>query len=194
MLPVRGEAAQVPARLEERRSEVERALSYVELYGVYAECEAIYRVDRLMDVWHSLDDEDRASFAFDPRAIDWTHYVTEVHLPSVVLHARVRTTPGGRTGPSREQRLRSAVLAPGRHLAVFDLENTLIASNVVESYAWLASRRLDRDDRLRLIVKTVREAPTLLSLDRRTAATSFGTSTAATRAPRSTSSTRTPPS
>jgi HAD superfamily hydrolase (TIGR01490 family) len=167
VLPVRGEAAQVPARLEERRSEVERALSYVELYGAYAECEAIYRVDRLMDVWRSLDDEDRASFAFDPRAIDWTHYVTEVHLPSVVQHARVRTTPGGRSGPAREDRLRSAVLAPGRHLAAFDLENTLIASNVVESYAWLASRRLDRDDRLRLIAKTVREAPTLLSLDKK---------------------------
>ena len=167
VLPVRGEAAQVPARLEERRSDIERALSYVELYGAYAECEAIYRVDRLMEVWDHLDDDDRANFAFDPRAIDWTHYVTEVHLPSVVQQARVRTTPGGRSGPSREDRLRAAVLSPGRHLAAFDLENTLIASNVVESYAWLASRRLDKDDRLRLIAKTVREAPTLLALDKK---------------------------
>ena len=109
VLPVRGEAAQVPARLEERRSEVERALSYVELYGAYAECEAIYGVDRLMEVWDSLDDEDRASFAFDPRAIDWTYYVTEVHLPSVVQHARVRTTPGGRIGPDS----RRSGCAPG---------------------------------------------------------------------------------
>ena len=103
MLPVRGPSAQLPARLEERRSDIERALSYVELYGAYAECEAIYRVDRLLGIWDQLDDEDRAAFAFDPRAIDWTHYVTEVHLPSVVQHARVRTTPGGRTGPSRER-------------------------------------------------------------------------------------------
>ncbi len=167
VLPVRGASAQVPARLEERRGDIERALSYVELYGAYAECEAIYSVERLMDVWALIDDEDRATFAFDPRGIDWTYYVTEVHLPSVVQHARVRTTPGGRSGPSRDERLRSAVLAPGRHLAAFDLENTLIASNVVESYAWLASRRLDRDDRLRLIAKTVREAPTLLSLDKK---------------------------
>ena len=167
VLPVRGPSAELPARLEERRGDIERALSYVELYGAYAECEAIYRVDRLMEVWDRLDADDRAAFAFDPRLIDWTHYVTEVHLPSVVVHARVRSTPGGRSGPSREDRLRSAVLAPARHLAAFDLENTLIASNVVESYAWLASRRLDRDDRLRLILKTVREAPTLLALDKR---------------------------
>ena len=61
----------------------------------------------------------------------------------------MRTTPGGRTGPTREDRLRRQVLAPERQLAAFDLENTLIASNVVASYAWLATRRLPRDDRLR---------------------------------------------
>ena len=56
-----GEAAEVPARLEERRSDIERALSYVELYGAYAECEAIYGVDRLLELWDQLDDDDRAS-------------------------------------------------------------------------------------------------------------------------------------
>ncbi|HEY3141224.1 MAG TPA: HAD-IB family hydrolase, partial [Acidimicrobiales bacterium] len=90
------------------------------------------------------------------------------HLPSVVEHARVRTTPGGRTGETREQRLRRQVLSPDRHLAAFDLENTLIASNVVASYAWLASRRLPTSaDRWRFVLKTLREAPGLLALDRR---------------------------
>jgi alcohol-forming fatty acyl-CoA reductase len=59
------------------------------------------------------------------------------------------------------------VLSPDRHLAAFDLENTLIASNVVESYSWLATRRLDRDDRLRFVLKTLAEAPSLLALDRK---------------------------
>jgi phosphoserine phosphatase len=107
-----------------------------------------------------------SELAFDPRAIDWTHYVTEVHLPSVVQQARCARHPEV-AAARREDRLRAAVLSPGRHLAAFDLENTLIASNVVESYAWLASRRLDKDDRLRLIAKTVREAPTLLALDKK---------------------------
>src|SRR3546814_18918880 len=60
------------------------------------------------------------------RSIDWSHYAPKVHLPSVVDHARVRTTPGGRTGEKREDRLRRQVLAPERHFAAFDLENTLI--------------------------------------------------------------------
>ena len=39
-LPIRGERAEGAARIEERRSEAERALGYVELYGSYSETEA----------------------------------------------------------------------------------------------------------------------------------------------------------
>jgi phosphoserine phosphatase len=52
-------------------------------------------------------------------------------------------------------------------MAVFDLENTLIASNVVESYAWLATRPLSPEARVRFTLRTLREAPRLLALDRR---------------------------
>ncbi len=166
-LPLRGKQATWAATLEERKEDVDRALAYVELYGAYAECEAIYGVDRLLARWDDLSPEDQADFCFDPRVIDWDHYATHVHLPSVVDHARVRTTPGGRTGESRPTRLRRQVLSPGRHLAAFDLENTLIASNVVASYSWLATRRLPREDRVRFVLQTLREAPALLAADRR---------------------------
>ena len=170
-LPVRGRQAQFSARLEERKSEAERALSYVELYGAYAETEARFRIDRLIDLFATLPEDDRAEFGFDPDVIDWSHYVREVHLPSIVTHARVRTVPGkrragGATGLSRQDRGRRAILSPERHLAVFDLENTLIASNVVESYAWLATRHMATEDRLRFTVRTLREVPRLLALDR----------------------------
>jgi alcohol-forming fatty acyl-CoA reductase len=166
-LPLRGKQAAWSAKLEEKREEAERALGYVELYGAYAECEAIYGVDRLLARWEALPADDQAAFCFDPRVIDWDHYVHGIHLPSIVEHARVRTTPGGRTSERREDRLRRQVLAPERQLAAFDLENTLIASNVVASYSWLATRRLPREDRLRFVLKTISEAPSLLALDRR---------------------------
>jgi fatty acyl-CoA reductase len=67
---------------------------------------------------------------------------------------------------TREERGRKAVLAPERQLAVFDLENTLIASNVVDSYAWLATRHTDDAERVRFVLRTLREAPRLLALDR----------------------------
>jgi fatty acyl-CoA reductase len=166
-LPLRGRQAALHATLEEKRSLVERAEGYVKLYGAYAECEALYGLDRLLGLWDSLDADDHASFAFDPRIIDWDHYVRNVHLPTVVIQARVKTTPGAKVGPSRSERLRKQVLDPSRQLAAFDLENTLIASNVVASYSWIATRRLPREDRVRFVLKTLIEAPGLLALDKR---------------------------
>jgi alcohol-forming fatty acyl-CoA reductase len=166
-LPLRGKRAELAADLEHTREQAERAMGYVELYGAYAECEAIYGVDRLLERWDGLGPADRERFCFDPRVIDWTMYVREVHLPSVVSHARVRTTPGGRTTENRSERLRRQVLSPDRQFAAFDLENTLVASNVVASYAWLASRRLQGADRARLVLRTLAEAPRLAALDKR---------------------------
>ncbi len=102
-LPLRGKQAEWNATLEEKREEAERALAYVELYGAYAECEAIYGVDRLLELWDTLPRDDQDDFCFDPAVIDWDEYVSNIHLPSVVDHARVRTTPGGRTGESRDR-------------------------------------------------------------------------------------------
>jgi len=166
-LPVRGRQARWTATLEERRTQVDRALGYVKLYGAYTETEARFRVDRLLDLWGRLEPAERDAFCFDPRVVDWPRYVQEVHLPSIVTHARVRTVPGRRTGPDRHERGRRAILSPDRHLATFDLENTLVASNVVESYSWLATRDLDDADRVRFTARVLRQAPGLLALDRR---------------------------
>jgi fatty acyl-CoA reductase len=166
-LPLRGRQAAFGAALEEKRELADRAFGYVELYGAYAECEALYGLDRLMELWASLDEQDHRDFAFDPGVIDWARYVQDIHLPTVVHQARAKTSSAAKVGPSRSQRLRAQVLAPERQLAAFDLENTLIASNVVASYSWLATKRLPREDRARFVVRTLLEAPTLLALDRR---------------------------
>jgi alcohol-forming fatty acyl-CoA reductase len=166
-LPIRGARADFAATLEERRTQAERALGYVELYGAYVETEARFDDRRLAALWDTLPDADRAAFCFDPRTIDWAAYIRDVHLPSIVHHARVRTKPGPKGGLTRSDRGRRAVLSPDRTLAVFDLENTLLASNVVESYSWLASRRMDTGQRVRFVARMLSEAPSLLALDRR---------------------------
>jgi len=166
-LPIRGARADFAATLEERRTQAERALGYVELYGAYVETEARFDDRRLAALWDTLDEGDREAFCFDPRTIDWAAYISDVHLPSIVHHARVRTKPGPKGGLTRSDRGRRAVLSPDRTLAVFDLENTLLASNVVESYSWLASRRMDTGQRIRFVARMLSEAPSLLALDRR---------------------------
>ncbi|MHB8506684.1 MAG: HAD-IB family phosphatase, partial [Acidimicrobiales bacterium] len=175
-LPLRGGRADFAARQEERRDEAERALSYVELYGAYTETEAVFQVDRLLALHRSLPPEDQLDFGMDPAVIDWRSFCRDIYLPSVVSHARVRQVPSpgagprrhpkGATGLTREERGRRAILSADRQLAVFDLENTLIASNVVESYSWLATRHERDGARLGFVLRTLREAPGMLAADR----------------------------
>jgi HAD superfamily hydrolase (TIGR01490 family) len=166
-LPLRGKQAQWAAGIEEKKELVDRATAYVTLYGSYTECEAIYGVERLLALHGSLSPEDQRDFGCDPRIVDWPHYVREIHLPSVVKHGRVRTDGSKGGSEKRETRLRRQVLDPQRTMAAFDLENTLIASNVVTSFAWLATRRLDTSDRRTLTARLLAEGPGLLKLDRR---------------------------
>jgi alcohol-forming fatty acyl-CoA reductase len=166
-LPIRGRQAQLAARIEDRHTLAKRALGYVELYGAYTETDARYRVDNLLELAGTSDAADREHFEFDPAAIDWERYVLDIHLPSVLEHTRVRTKPGKSVVDKRPERQRRAILSPDRHLAVFDLEHTLMSSNVVDTYAWLASRHLTPARRARFVADLVRQGPALLALDRR---------------------------
>jgi len=165
-LPLRGKQATWAANLEEKKTEIDRAFEYVQLYGLYTECEAIYQVDRLIAMWDSLNATDQSAFNFDPRSVDWPVYISTIHLPSIVHHSRAKVTPG-KNRNDRADRLRRSVMSPDRHLAAFDLENTLIASNVVESYSFLATRRLNTPERIRYVLRTLAEAPRLSSIDRK---------------------------
>ncbi len=166
-LPIRGRQAQLAARIEDRHVMAKRALGYVELYGAYTETDARYRIDNLLELREVGDADDGARFEFDPAVIDWDRYVLEIHLPSVLDHTRVRTKPGKSVVDKRPDRQRRAILSPDRHLAVFDLEHTLMSSNVVDTYAWLASRHLTPSRRARFVADLVRQGPSLLALDRR---------------------------
>ena len=166
-MPIRGDLAERASNIEEQRTLAERALGYVELYGSYTETEARFRIDRTLALYSTLSEADQRAFAFDPIVIEWTHYVTDIHLPSVVAHARVRTTPRRRASPNRKDRALADILTPEPRCVVFDLEQTIINSNVVESYAWLATRHLPAWQRARIAVELLVEGPKLLAVDRR---------------------------
>ena len=166
LLPIRGRQVQTAVYLEDRREHLERALGYVELYGMYLECEAIFGTEKMLELYESLSSDDQKNFPFNPQAIDWHDYITRIHLPSVMVQGRIKTQPSKTTVLRGSERLRKAILSPNRQMAVFDLENTLIASNVVSSWGWLATRHLSAAERTKLVAKALIEAPNLLSLDK----------------------------
>jgi phosphoserine phosphatase len=164
-LPLRGKQADLSARSRRREPTSTGPKLYVELYGAYVECEAVYGVDTLLALFESLPTPIKRRSASTRGSSTGTTTRPRSTCP------RSSSTPacddGGPGREGREHRLRRQVLDAERHVAAFDLENTLIASNVVASYAWLATRRLPWDDRVRFVLKTLAEAPGLLAMDRK---------------------------
>ena len=146
--------------LDRQRSRLDFVRHYAGLYGHYVEAEVIYTDDRTLELWRSLPDEDRERFPFDAARIDWHHYVVDVHCPSVTRVLRPERRK--RTGPV----VRMAPRADGV-LAVFDLEGTVVASNVVESFVWLRLADLVPERWPGAVASLAKAMPTYLAAERR---------------------------
>jgi fatty acyl-CoA reductase len=165
-LPFRGAPSELAGKLEEQRTEAMKAQGYVEIYSAYTQSEARFRIDRTIALFESLSADDRKKFNFDPIDVDWKHYLHNIHMPSIIAQGRVRTKPVKKKVVDKTDVARQKMLAPHVQLAVFDLENTLLHSNVLESYIWLATRHLKLRDRIGLTVKKLPKAPGLFMMDR----------------------------
>lgn len=148
-------------RVHRERRRVEFMRRYADLYGAYTEAEVRYTDDVALALHHRLDAAEADAFCFDSATIDWYHYLQEVHFPAVtstLRHPRPRSTP-----------TRSPTPAAGGEgvLAVFDLEGTILSSNVVESYVWLRLAELPARAWPAELVDVARALPRLLAADRR---------------------------
>jgi alcohol-forming fatty acyl-CoA reductase len=149
------------SRVDRDKARVDFVKRYSDLYGAYTEAEVIYTDDRMLTLSESLTAEDRERFPFDAAIIDWRYYLHDVHSPAVTqslreLSKRERETPTV-TIREREQPV----------VALFDMEGTIITSNVVESYVWTKMADLPSDEWPRELVSVFGRIPTYLQIDRR---------------------------
>jgi alcohol-forming fatty acyl-CoA reductase len=116
---------------QEDRLAIMRQLT--ELYAPYLEMHATFCDRRTIALHKSLPPGEQRRAGFDVAEIDWARYLQEVHFPSVTAPLRALGQRGGRT-----MRRRGGHELPEAQdvAAVFDLEGTLLASNVVEAYLW----------------------------------------------------------
>jgi alcohol-forming fatty acyl-CoA reductase len=148
-------------RVDRDKARVDFVRRYSDLYGAYTEAEVIYTDDVAMALYRSLSAEDRARFPFDAGRIDWKHYLQDVHSPAVTRSLREL---------SRRDRDRPRVRIREREepvLAVFDMEGTIISSNVVESYVWARMADLEPDEWPGELVGVFGRIPRYLAIDRR---------------------------
>jgi alcohol-forming fatty acyl-CoA reductase len=148
------------ARVDRDRGRMEFIRRYSDLYGAYTEAEVIYTDDRTLALSRSLSDDDRARFPFDSAIVDWKYYLQDVHCPAVTQGLRALSS--ARTSPKVHVRERDELT-----LAVFDMEGTIIASNVVESYVWARTADAELVDWPAELWSVFSRVPSYLSADRR---------------------------
>jgi alcohol-forming fatty acyl-CoA reductase len=148
-------------RLDRDKARVDFVKRYSDLYGMYTETEVVYTDDRTLALFESLSLDDRARFPFDAAMVDWKHYLQDVHSPAVTQSLR---------DLSRRDRERPTVRIREREepvLALFDMEGTIISSNVVESYVWARMADLTPEEWPRELVSVFGRIPGYLQIDRR---------------------------
>jgi HAD superfamily hydrolase (TIGR01490 family) len=134
---------------------------------VYARAEVIYDDRRLRELHASLPAHRASEHGFDPTVIDWRVYLQDVHCPSITAtvrragQRRGRSTAGGRGSAMTVLPERTDVAA------VFDLEGTIVNSNVVESYLWARLATMPRSSWLGELADLARCAPRYLYAERR---------------------------
>ncbi len=159
-LPKSRKMRDLVGRVDRDKGRVEFVRRYSDLYGAYTEAEVIYTDDRTHELFRSLTAADQRRFPFDSAAIDWHHYLVEVHCPAVTMGLRALSS--ARVKPKVQVREREQLV-----LALFDVEGTILPSNVVESYVWARMADLEWHDWPRELLDVFGHIPAYLLADRR---------------------------
>src|SRR5262249_13667789 len=114
-------------RLDRTKGRVDFLRRYSDPHGAPVAAEGILHDDRALDYFRSLPEPDREEFPFDAADIDWKYYLQDVHCPAVTL--AMRFPPPARPAPEVKVRERDDLV-----IAAFDMEGTILSSNVIESY------------------------------------------------------------
>lgn len=150
--------------LDRQKRRLEFLRRYFDLYRPYVEAELHFSDSATLALHRALHPDDVERFGFDAEDIDWAHYIRDVHTPSVT------TTLRALSGGSRRDTARRRIERDRddrQIVAVFDMDGTLLPSNVVESYLWLRLPELSGAARTREVADVARALPRWLLTERR---------------------------
>lgn len=120
--------------LDRRRSDLAVMRSLSELYRAYVGTELIFDDTEARRLGDAVPPELADELGFDPTRIDWSDYLQQVHFPAITGLMRVFSRRGGERPAIPEPP--TLTRRPGV-VAVFDLEGTVVDSNIVLQYLWV---------------------------------------------------------
>ena len=122
------------AKVTSRRSDLESLRNFAELYRAYVQTEIIFDDRQLRALGDSLAPTPGDDTGFDVTTIDWEDYLQRVHFPAITTLTRAFAVR-----PAASERVQKALPERSDVMAVFDLEGTVVDSNIVEQYLWVRS-------------------------------------------------------
>jgi len=122
--------ADLRGRIARAEKRARMSLYYSRIYGPYSSGTATFSTARTAGLFEALPREDQEEFPFDITALNWRAWLQGTHLPALT------------TRPSRKKRKKAVEEEPGEVAAIFDVDGTLVGSNVVSYYAWLKMREM----------------------------------------------------
>ena len=164
----RGKRTRAAARvLDKTAKQLDFLNRYLGLYGEYLQSELHFVDDCTLALHNSLHEKDREVFGFDSGNLDWTHYLEEVHAPAITDPVR-RLEAARRRRKARSATYRDLKPAePGTVLAAFDLDGTVMTTNVIETYLWLKLPELSLTQRAGELMRVAAQLPNYLGAERK---------------------------
>jgi HAD superfamily hydrolase (TIGR01490 family) len=129
-LPEGHMVADVRQRIARAEKRARMSLYYSRIYGPYSTMASTFSTARTKELFDALPPEDRDEFPFDITRVSWKEWLQGTHLPALTVR------------PSRKKRKKAVAEEPGEVAAIFDVDGTLVGSNVVSYYAWLKMREI----------------------------------------------------
>ncbi|MEJ7796027.1 MAG: HAD-IB family hydrolase [Nocardioides sp.] len=164
-------ARDLAGKLDRQGRRLDFLRRYNDLYREYTQAELRFSDTRAVALFAGLTQEDRERFAFDTAVIDWSVYLKDIHCPAVTAPIR-QLDAVRRARPRPTARVPSAVGSratseAGRVAAFFDMDGTLLSSNVIETYLWLRLREQTGPQRLGELSRVASRIPALVAAERR---------------------------
>jgi alcohol-forming fatty acyl-CoA reductase len=138
-MPANDRTRTMQSDLAKLKSGIESLQNFTDLYRAYVQTEIIFDDANSRALNAALPAKVRDDRGFDVERIDWEDYLQNVHFPAITemtnAFRRRKQAATRAAAPKAKKPLpqRSDVVA------VFDLEGTVVDSNIVEQYLWVRS-------------------------------------------------------
>lgn len=155
------------AQVQRAGADLGKLQQFVELYRVYVQTELIFDDGNTRALHAALPAKEKADKGFDVAAIDWDDYLLNVHFPAITSLTEEFSRRRSAASASTASGEAAGLPQRGDVLAVFDMEGTVVDSDIVQQYLWVRSAGFRKAAWPAEVLRLLGSAPRYLSAERR---------------------------